>query len=113
MFIELSLLLFIFIDKSLFLSITLLSLLGLFGSSFAVVMGHGRDFIPRHLMGRGVTLLNLFGIGGVGLFQALSGRVFVQYTSEGSLTAGYQAIFFFFGISLLLGCLIYFFSKDI
>ena len=75
-------------------------------------MGHGRDFIPQHLMGRGVTTLNLFGIGGVGLLQALSGKIFVNYSSEQVVAESYQALFFFFGIFLLLGCLIYLFSRD-
>ena len=105
-------LLCLLIDNSLVLSIILLSLLGLFGSSFALVMGHGRDFIPQHIMGRGVTTLNLFGIGGVGLLQALSGKIFVNYSSEQVVAESYQALFFFFGIFLLLGCLIYLFSRD-
>ena len=86
--------------------------IGFFGSSFAVIIGHGRDFIPAHLTGRGVTLLNLFGIGGAGLLQASSGRLFTIYSSEQSIVFGYQSIFLFFGLFLLLGCLIYLFSKD-
>jgi|TARA_B110000093_G_C12598074_1_gene256866 hypothetical protein len=86
--------------------------IGFFGSSFAVIIGHGRDFIPAHLTGRGVTLLNLFGIGGAGLLQAWSGRLFTIYSSEQSIVSGYQSIFLFFGLFLLLGCLIYLFSKD-
>ena len=40
---------------------------GFFGVSFPLMMAHGRAFVPAHLAGRGVTLMNLFGIGGVGL----------------------------------------------
>ena len=94
------------------LSVLLLALIGFFGSSFAVIIGHGRDFIPAHLTGRGVTLLNLFGIGGAGLLQAWSGRLFLTYSSENNVASGYQAIFLFFGLFLLIGCLIYLFSKD-
>ncbi|MBC8410101.1 MAG: MFS transporter [Rhodobacteraceae bacterium] len=106
------LVLFIIPDKSLVLSILLMAAIGFFGSSFAVIIGHGRDFIPAHLTGRGVTLLNLFGIGGAGLLQAWSGRLFTIYGSEQSIVSGYQSIFLFFGLFLLLGCLIYLFSKD-
>ena len=45
----------------------LLAGVGFFGSSFGMVIAHGRAFFPPHLIGRGVTLLNLFGIAAVGL----------------------------------------------
>lgn len=104
--------LFIFPGNSLVVSIVLLAMVGFFGSSFAVIIGHGRDFIPPHLIGRGVTLLNLFGIGGAGLLQAWSGKIFAKYSLETSLVVSYQVIFLFFGLFLFLGCLIYLFSKD-
>ena len=88
-------------------------MVGFFGSSFAIIIGHGRDFIPPRLIGRGVTLLNLFGIGGAGLIQAWSGKIFVKYSLETSLIYSYQALFLFFGLLLFLGCLIYLFSKDV
>lgn len=105
--------LFIFPANSLVISIILLAMVGFFGSSFAIIIGHGRDFIPPRLIGRGVTLLNLFGIGGAGLIQAWSGKIFVKYSLETSLIYSYQALFLFFGLFLFLGCLIYLFSKDV
>ncbi|MES2539911.1 MAG: MFS transporter, partial [Pseudomonadota bacterium] len=39
---------------------------GFFGASFPIVLAHGRSFVPPHLTGRGVTLLNLFGIAPIG-----------------------------------------------
>jgi len=89
----------------------LLAAIGLFGSSFPMMVAHGRSFIPPHLLGRGVTLLNLFGIGGVGVMQSLSSRV------HGAVApvppeAPYQAIFLLFGASLLIGCVIYLFARD-
>ncbi len=89
----------------------LLAAIGLFGSSFPMMVAHGRSFFPPHLLGRGVTLLNLFGIGGVGVMQAISSRV------HGAVApvppeAPYQAIFLLFGLSLLVGCAIYLFARD-
>lgn len=89
----------------------LLAAIGLFGSSFPMMVAHGRSFIPPHLLGRGVTLLNLFGIGGVGVMQSVSSRV------HGAVApvppeAPYQAIFLLFGASLLIGCVIYLFARD-
>ena len=105
-------LLFLIHNSSLVISITLLALVGFFCSSFAVIIGHGRDFIPAHLTGRGVTLLNLFGIGGAGILQAWSGKLFVSYSTEQDIALGYQSIFLFFGLFLLAGCFVYLFSKD-
>lgn len=89
----------------------LLAGVGFFGASFPVIMAHGRSFIPPHLTGRGVTLLNLFSIGGVGVIQTVSGRV---HASAPTLPpeAAYQALFTFFGLLLLVGCVIYAFSTD-
>jgi len=86
---------------------------GPFASSFPVIMAHGRSFIPAHLTGRGVTLLNLFGIGGAGILQALSGHVHGAAAAYAA-TAGepYQALFLFFGAIVLAGTLLYLFSRD-
>lgn len=93
-------------------TIVLLSALGLVGASFPAIIAHGRSFVPAHMMGRGVTLLNLFSIGGAGLIQMLSGPVHSGVTASGGVVAGYQAIFLFFALMLLAGCVIYFFCED-
>ncbi len=93
------------------LSVVLMAALGFFGASFPVVIAHARGFIPPHLAGRGVTLMNLFGIGGVGLMQFLSGPVHAA-ASIGDTQGGYVAIFALFGLSLLAGTLIYLLSRD-
>ena len=76
-----------------------------------MIMAHGRSFFPPHLLGRGVTLMNLFGIGGVGVLQTVSGRVF-RAAPATTPEAPYQAIFLMFGLLLLAGCAIYLFSRD-
>jgi predicted MFS family arabinose efflux permease len=105
------LLLVVFIEVNVFVSVALMALIGLLGGSFPVVIAHGRSFIPHHLVGRGVTLMNLFGIGGVGVMQFVSGRIHQTYAG-GDPTAPYVAILLFFGLSLMLGALIYLFSRD-
>ncbi|MFN4057334.1 MAG: MFS transporter [Roseinatronobacter sp.] len=80
--------------------------IGFFGASFPMMIAHGRSFFPPHLLGRGVTLLNLFSIGGVGLLQMASGQVHVASRGD------YGAVFLFFGLLLALGCVIYAFSRD-
>ncbi|WP_170771211.1 MFS transporter [Ruegeria lacuscaerulensis] len=104
-------LLCLWIDNAVWLSVVLISVIGFTGASFPVIMAHGRAFVPPHLVGRGVTLLNLFGIGGVGLAQFVTGRVHAA-TVDISPSAPYTAIFGFFAISLAIGCVIYLFSRD-
>jgi MFS family permease len=91
----------------------LLAALGLFGSSFPAIMSHGRAFFPPHMVGRGVTFLNMFGIGGAGLLQFLSGRVHdsVAETAVQPETP-FVGIFLFFLVPLLIGLGVYLFSQD-
>jgi MFS family permease len=98
-------------DTSLALAIALLAIIGFSGASFPVIIAHGRSFFPPHLAGRGVTLLNLFGIGGVGVAQFASGPLHAAAAATGPL-AGYVAIFGLFGVALLAGLVIYLFSRD-
>jgi predicted MFS family arabinose efflux permease len=91
-------------------AMALLAGLGFFGAAFGVVMAHGRAFVPAHLAGRGVTLLNLFGIGGAGVMQFASARI--HAAAEGPPAEAYGAIFLFFGLTLLAGCLVYLFARD-
>lgn len=94
-------------DQSPLVSVGLLAIIGFFGASFPMLIAHGRGFFPAHLTGRGVTLLNLFGIGGAGLMQFASGQV------HGAVTlAPYPAIFAFFGVALAAGLIVYGFARD-
>ena len=87
--------------------------IGLFAASFPLIMAHGRSFYPPHLVGRGVTLMNMFGIGGVGVFQYASASVFRSAQGPDELiTAPYQAVFLFFAVPGLIGCLLYLLSED-
>lgn len=96
---------------SLWGSIALMSIIGIAGGSFPVLVAHCRSFFPAHLMGRGVTLVNLFGIGGVGIFQSLSGRIYAA-NATGPVTAGYEALWLFFALLICAGCCVYLFSQD-
>ena len=95
------------------ISVSLFCILGFFGMSYPLMIAHGRSFSPEHLTGRCVTLLNMFGIGGAGLFQFLSGKIFAfKLETEGSTSAGYTAIFLFYASSLLIGLILYLKAKD-
>lgn len=94
-------------------AVALFAAIGFFGMSFPMIMAHGRAFVPAHLAGRGVTLMNLFGIGGAGTFQVISGRMHGALTDGATQAADpYHTIFLFLGFSLLAGVLIYTLSRD-
>ncbi|MDO5756339.1 MAG: MFS transporter [Rhodobacterales bacterium] len=100
------------VGQSVGLGIALCAVIGLFGSTFPVMIAHARGFFPAHLAGRGVTLMNLFGIGGVGLMQLGSGALQGRVASASGAVASYSALFAFFGLITLAGTLMYLFSRD-
>jgi hypothetical protein len=92
-------------------TVAIVAAIGGFGATFPVVMAHGRAFLPPHLMGRGVTLINLFGIGAAGLVQVITGRI--HAAGEGLAAASqYGALFLFLAAFTAAGLLIYAFAQD-
>ena len=95
------------------LSTALMAGLGFFGSSFPLLIAHGRSYFPPHLVGRGVSLLNLLAIGGAGLLQIASGRIHAGLSAAGAPPAEtYGTLFAFFALLLLAGCAVYAFARD-
>jgi len=86
--------------------------IAIFGGSYGLLMAHGRAFLPAHLTGRGVTLLNFYSIGGVGAAQFATGAVYSEYAVPGEPAAGYEALFWFYAVTLAAAILIYLFSRD-
>lgn len=92
-------------------AIAAMGLAGLFGVSYAVMIAHGRLFMPDHVIGRGITFINFFSIGGTGLVQLASG-----YAVDGMKKAGlppvevYGNLHLGFGVFLLVSVAIYWFS---
>lgn len=86
---------------------------GLFGTTFPIITAHARGFIPAHLMGRGVTLVNLFGIASVGVAQEVTGRLFDAGQRAGlSPGQGYSLVFACFALMVLAGLALYTFSRE-
>lgn len=92
-------------------TLLLLMAVGFFGASFPMVIAHGRALFPPHLVGRGVTLLNLFGLGAVGLAQVATGRIHAA-ADTADPAAPYAAIFAFFAVALAAGLVAYLFARD-
>lgn len=93
-------------------AIIMLVAIGFFGTNFAVLMAHARGFFPAHLVGRGVTLMNFFGIGGVGLLQFASGALVTRVEATNSVADSYQILFGFYASLLVAALLVYLFSTD-
>jgi len=87
--------------------------IGFFGASYAVQMAHGKAFVPPHLVGRGVTLLNFCSIGGAGLFQWLSGPIVEAYAVQENLETQYQALFIFYAVLMAGAIFAYSFARDV
>lgn len=89
----------------------MLAIVGISGSTFPVLIAHAKAFIPSHLTGRGVTLMNLFGIGGAGVMQFATGPIHAANVTDTPSDA-YVFLFGIFGIMVTLGLLAYLWSTD-
>jgi len=89
-----------------------------FGATCAytpVLIGHGRSLFPPHLVGRGITLLNMGTIGGVFVAQSISGVVidFFPKSADGAYALdAYRVVFGLQSAAIALGCLTYFRTPD-
>lgn len=105
--------LYLFADKQIWSSTALLALVGFSGSSFPLLVAHAKAFFPTHLTGRGVTLINLFGVGGVGVFQFATRPIYESSRMSAEASADpFRALFLFFGLALSAGLLVYLLSQD-
>jgi hypothetical protein len=82
--------------------------IGFCGTAYPVVLAHGRAFFPPHLAGRGVTILNLFGIGGAGIVQFATARLHGGTADP----AAYGPLWAFLALTLAAGCAAYLWSRD-
>lgn len=90
----------------------LLVVLGFFGSGYPLLMAHGKSFLPRHLVGRGVTFLNMFSIGGAGVMQFASRPVFGAAQAAYPSAQAFAMLWLFFLIPLVVGFLLYFLTPE-
>ena len=74
-------------------------------------MAHGRSFVPDHLLGRGITLLNVLFIGGAGVLQPLSGALMKRLADHPPEQA-YATLHLIFAGLLAMGLAVYLFAKD-
>ena len=77
-----------------------LVIIGMCGMGYGMLMAHARAFLPPHLIGRGMTLMNFFSIGGVGMMQFATGAVVTANVVPGEPAAAYAALFTFYAAML-------------
>ncbi|MGE0231643.1 MAG: MFS transporter [Flavobacteriaceae bacterium] len=85
------------------------SLLGLFSGFSTVLTSHGRAIFPLHMVGRGITLMNIGTMGGAFVWQGVSG-VIVGWLSEGQAVRepdSYRAVFLFLAGILAVALVLY------
>ncbi len=89
------------------------AVIGGFGMTYGVVMAHARAFLPAHALGRGLTLMNTFMIGGAGLIQPLSGAYVQTLAAQGlGGAAVYAALFGLYALVLGLALAVYVTAPD-
>ncbi|SNT76025.1 MFS transporter [Paracoccus seriniphilus] len=101
-----------FPDVGIGISTLLLTLVGLSGAAYPLLMAHGRSFLPRHLVGRGVTFLNMFSIGGVGVMQFASRPIYGAASATYPPAQAFAMLWLFFLIPLAVGFALYFLTPE-
>jgi len=96
---------------SLSAAVIVMGLLGGFGMTYGVLMAHGRSFVPDHLLGRGITLLNVLFIGGAGVLQPLSGAL-MKRMADAPPEQSYAMLHLIFAGLLAASLAVYTFSRD-
>lgn len=98
-------------DRSSSLAIGLLLAVGWFGAPFAMLMAHARSFMPTHVVGVGISMMNVVFMGGVSVGQWLSGR-YVEAAERAAVPpdALYGHLFLAFGAVLVVTLAIYAFA---
>lgn len=76
---------------------------GLFGAYPVLIISHVRMIVPNVLMGRGLTLSNLFSFGGVGLMQLISGWVIGNFAVTNGVRTPEAYSTLFLSVALISG----------
>lgn len=105
------LLLGLFGEISSALTLALLLFAAGLGASFPIVLTHARAFLPSHLLGQGVTMVNLMFFVGAGLGQWVTGR-YVRAAELASVAPAviFQQLFIGFAVVLAVAMGVYVFA---
>jgi predicted MFS family arabinose efflux permease len=78
------------------------------------LIAHGKSLFPPHLVGRGLTLLNMASMGGVFVTQAVSGAVINLFPADAGRypLVAYQCVFFLQALFVLIAIAVYWGSRE-
>lgn len=90
------------------------AVLGAFAAYTPVLIAHGKALFEPHLVGRGLTILNMGTMAGVFVTQAVSGLVMDMFASKEGVypLEAYQAMFGLQAVIVILACLTYLGARD-
>ena len=94
--------------------IATLAVFGFFAGYTPLVVAHGKSLFPPHLVGRGMTLLNMGSMGGVFVSQTVTGRAIDLFPAEAGVypLASYRLVFALQAVCLLTTCIAYLWARD-
>ncbi|MBI4276198.1 MAG: MFS transporter [Rhizobiales bacterium] len=83
-------------------------------ASVVVLIAHGKALFPPHLVGRGLTLMNVGTMGGVFLTQTLSGALIDLFPVQDGAYAldAYRLVFGLQAAFILIACIFYLGARD-
>jgi MFS family permease len=90
------------------------ALFGFVASYMPVVVAHGKSLFAPHLVGRGLTLLNMAAMGGAFLSQTVSGFVIDLFPAEAGAypLSAYRLVFALQAAFVVTTCIAYFGARD-
>lgn len=91
---------------------TMLVLCCLAGMNQPVLLAHARQFFPPHLVGRGITLMNFFSIGGVGVLQWTTAGLISDNAIETTPVDAFQTLFGFYALILGIVLTVYLAARE-
>jgi MFS family permease len=94
--------------------IATLAVFGFFAGYTPLVVAHGKSLFPPHLVGRGMTLLNMGSMGGVFVSQTVTGWAIDLFPAEAGVypLASYRLVFALQAACLLATCIAYLWARD-
>lgn len=89
--------------------------LGLASGFFSVALAHGRALFPDHLVGRGITTLNVANMGGVFVLQSVTGWIIDLFERDAAgmiPEIAFRWVFFTIAFGVLAALVVYSWSED-
>lgn len=99
-------------DTSLSVATAMLVVCCLAGMNQPVLMAHARQFFPPHLVGRGITLMNFFSIGGVGILQWTTAGFISDDSIQNAPQDAFQTLFSAYVVVLGLVLIVYLAARE-